>query len=55
MDALIGQFADDASDFVQDDRNARVIVALGGGKATPPAPESPPPPPPRPAARLTRP
>lgn len=42
MDALIGQFADDAPDFVQDYRNARAIVALGGGKATPPAPESPP-------------
>lgn len=43
MDALVPQFAAVNAQFVQDYKNARIIVDSGGGKANakPPEPNSP--------------
>jgi hypothetical protein len=45
MDALVPQFAAANATFVNDYKNARIIVSAGGGKAKPKEPAAPTPPP----------
>jgi len=45
MDALVPQFATTNTTFVNDYKNARVVVSSGGGKAKPKEPTPPTPPP----------